>query len=58
MSQFTHNIPDADARMDFSKMELSIELKLVEPSDPFHDPKDPQQPQAGNFHFENDSDAS
>ena len=52
------NVPDADTKMDFSKMELFIELKFAETSDPFRDPKDPLQPQAGKFHFENDSDVS
>jgi len=32
-----NNLPDADAKMDFSKMELFIELKPVETSDlPFY----------------------
>jgi hypothetical protein len=44
--------------MDFSKMELFIELKLAETSDPFRDPEDSLQPQAENFRFENDSDVS
>jgi hypothetical protein len=52
------NVPDADTKTDFSKMELLIELKLAETSDPFRDPEDPLQPQAGNFRFENDSDVS
>jgi len=52
------NVPDADAKTDFSKMELFIELKLAETSDPFRDPKDPLQPQAENFRFENYSDVS
>src|ERR1700691_1540339 len=52
------NVPDADAKTDFSKMELFVELKFAETSDPFRDPKDPLQPQAENFHFENDSDVS
>ena len=50
------NVPGADAQMDFSKMESFIELKLVEASDPFNDPKDPLQPKVENFRFENDSD--
>ena len=37
-------------------MELFIELKRAETSDPFHDPKDPLQPKVKNFHFENNSD--
>jgi hypothetical protein len=52
------NVPDADAETDFSRMELFIELKLVEASDPFRDPEDPLKPQAKNFRFENDSDVS
>jgi hypothetical protein len=47
------NIPDADTKTDFSKMELFIELKFAETSDTFRDPKDPRQPQAGSFRFEN-----
>jgi hypothetical protein len=52
------NVPDADTKTDFSKMELFVELKLVETSDPIRDPKNPLQLQAENFHFENDSDIS
>ena len=52
------NVPDADAETDFFKMELFIELKLAETSDPFRDRKDPLRPQAENFRFENDSDIS
>ena len=52
------NIPDADTKTDFSKMELFIEFKFAETSDPFRDPKDPLQPQAENFRFENVSDVS
>ena len=37
-------------------MESFIELKLVEASDPFCDPKDPLEPKVENFRFENDSD--
>jgi hypothetical protein len=51
-------VPDANAKTDFSKMELLVELKFAETSDPFRDPKDPLQPQAENFRFENDSDVS
>ena len=50
------NVPDADAKTDFSKMELFVELKRAETSDPFRDPKDPLQPKVKNFCFENDSD--
>jgi hypothetical protein len=49
------NVPDAGARTDFSKMELFVELKFAETSDPFHDPL---QPRAENFRFENDSEVS
>ena len=49
-----NNVPEADAKTDFSKMELFIELKLAEASDPFRDPKDPLDPK--DFRFENDSD--
>ena len=52
------NVPDADTKTDFSKMELFIEFKFAETSDPFRDPKDPLQPQAENFRFENVSDIS
>jgi hypothetical protein len=52
------NIPDADAKTDFFKRKLFIELKLAETSDPFRDPEDPLQPQAENFCFENASDVS
>ena len=52
------NIPGADTKTDFSKMELFVELKFAESSNPFRDPKDPRQPQAGSFRFENDSDVS
>jgi hypothetical protein len=52
------NVPDADAKTDFSKMELFVELKFAETSDPFRDPKDPRQPQVDKFCFENVSDVS
>jgi hypothetical protein len=52
------NVPAANTKTDFSMMELFIEFKLAEISDPFCDPKDPLQPQAKNFRFENDSDVS
>jgi hypothetical protein len=52
------NVPDADGKTDFSMMELFVELKFAETSDPFRDPKDPLRPQAENFRFENDSDVS
>ena len=52
------NVPAADTKAHFSMMELFIEFKLAEISDPFRDPKDPLQPQANNFRFENDSDVS
>jgi hypothetical protein len=52
------NVPDADTKTDFSKMELFIEFKFAETSDPFRDPKDPRRPQADNFRFENASDVS
>jgi hypothetical protein len=35
------NVPIAEVKTDFSKMELFIELKT---SDPFHDPDNPLQP--------------
>jgi hypothetical protein len=38
------DVPDADTKTDFSKMELFIELKLAETSDQFRDQKDPRQP--------------
>ena len=52
------NVPDADTKTNFSRMELFVKLKFAETSDPFCDPKDPQPPQAENFRFENDSDVS
>ena len=52
------NIPDADAKTDFSRMELFVELKFAETSDPFRDPKGPRRPQAEDFRFENDSEVS
>ena len=36
------NVPDADAKTDFSRMELFVELNFSETSDPFRDPKDPR----------------
>jgi len=42
------NVPDA-AKTDFSKMELFVELKFAETSDPFRDLKDPRRPQAEIF---------
>ena len=52
------DFPDADTKTDFSKMDLFIELKLAETSDPSRDPKDPLRPQAENFRFKNDSGVS
>jgi hypothetical protein len=52
------NVPDADAKTDFSRMELFVELKFAETSDPFPDPKDLRRPQAQNFCFGNVSDVS
>ena len=49
------NVPDANTKTDFSKMELFVEFKFAETSDPF---RDPLQPRAENFRFENDSDVS
>ncbi|KIM73351.1 hypothetical protein PILCRDRAFT_15320 [Piloderma croceum F 1598] len=43
-----------DARTDFSKMDLLVEFKIADTSDPLLDPEDPLQPKAGNFRFEND----
>jgi hypothetical protein len=34
------NVPDADAKTNLSKMELSVKLKFAETSDPFRDPKE------------------
>jgi hypothetical protein len=48
--------PQGDTKTDFSKMDLLIEFKIVDTSDPFRDPKDPLQPKEGDFRFENDSD--
>jgi hypothetical protein len=52
------NLPDADAKTDFSRMDLFVELKFAETSDPFPDPKDLRRPQAENFRFGNVSDVS
>jgi len=49
------NIPDADAKTDFSRMELFVEFKFAQTSDPFRDPKDTR---AKDFPFENDSEVS
>jgi hypothetical protein len=46
------DVPDADTKTDFSKMELFVELKFSETSDPF------RQPQAENFRFENNLNVS
>lgn len=57
ISVYAHdNIPEGDAKTDFSKMELFVEVKRADASDPFRDPVDPLQPQADDFRFENDSD--
>ena len=53
-----NNVPALETKMDFSMMELFIELRLVETSDPFRDPKDPLRPQVENVCFESDSDVS
>ena len=45
------NTPEHDTT-DFSKMELFIELKRAETSDPFQDPEDPLQPKINDFRFE------
>ena len=36
------NVPDTDAKTDFSRMKLFVELKFAEISNPFRDPKDPR----------------
>jgi len=48
--------PQGDAKTDFSKMDLFVEFKIADTSDPFRDPEDPLHPKAGDFRFENDSD--
>jgi hypothetical protein len=48
--------PQGDAKTDFSKMDLFIEFKIADTSDPFSDPEDPLNPQKGGFRFEDDSD--
>ena len=48
--------PQGDAQTDFSKMELFVEFKFANTSDPFRDPEDPLHPKAGDFRFENNSD--
>ena len=45
------NAPERDTT-DFSKLELFIELKRAETSDPFHDPEDPLRPKINDFRFE------
>ncbi|KIM77223.1 hypothetical protein PILCRDRAFT_625276 [Piloderma croceum F 1598] len=50
-----NNVPDVGAKTDFSKMELFVEFKFAETSDPF---RDPLQPRAEKFRFENNSDVS
>jgi hypothetical protein len=52
------DVPDTNTKTDFSKMELFVELKFAEASEPFCDPNDPLQPQVDKFHFENASDVS
>jgi hypothetical protein len=48
--------PQGNTKTDFSKMELFVEFKKADTSDPFRDPKDPLRPKEGNFRFENDLD--
>jgi hypothetical protein len=48
--------PQGDAKTDFSKMELFVNFKIANTSDPFRDPEDSMRPKAGDFRFENDSD--
>jgi hypothetical protein len=50
-----NNVPDSDAKTNFSKMELFVEFKFVQTSNPIRDPKDTQ---AKNFHFNNVSEVS
>jgi len=50
-----HDQPQGDTKTDFSKMDLFIEFKIKDTSDPFSDPEDPLEPKEGGFHFENDS---
>jgi hypothetical protein len=50
------NLPKEDVKTDFSKMELFVEVKFADTSDPFRDPEDPLRPQANKFRFEKDSD--
>jgi hypothetical protein len=50
-----NDVPDDGPKTNFSMIGLFIELKLAKTSDTFGDPKDPMQPQAENFRFENDS---
>jgi hypothetical protein len=37
-------------------MDLFIEFKITDTSDPFSDPEDPLKPQEGDFYFDKDSD--
>jgi hypothetical protein len=46
--------PQGGAKTDFSRMDLFIEFKFADTSDPFCDPEDPLQ-KAGDFRFESDS---
>ena len=50
-----NDVPDADAKTEFSRMELFVEPKFAETSDPFRDPKEPR---VKNFRFKNDSEVS
>jgi len=36
-----HDQPQGDTKTDFSKMDLFIEFKIKDTSDPFSDPEDP-----------------
>jgi len=50
--------PQGDAKTDFSRMDLFIEFKFADTSDPFCDPEDPLRPQVGEFRFESDTEHS
>ena len=43
-------------RLISQKMDLFIEFKIADTSDPFSDPEDPLKPKEGDFCFENDLD--
>jgi hypothetical protein len=56
ISVYAHdNLPEDDGKADFFEVEFSVELKLADTSDPFHEPEYPLQSQADDFRCEGDS---